>query len=136
MSWLSALRRIVNFLADRDNLCFLHIQRVLVEAAKLHTRESHELPSIRAKGLEGGDPHQGHARGCHEDSLLHTGGQRSQQDFAPAEEFTSTEWTAERKACRHLRASEILISGLLRTSQTAHPDRSLAPDGALAMGNG
>ena len=48
-----------------------HIQRVLIEAAKLAPRESPELAVIRARELERGNPESGHAGGCQENGRLH-----------------------------------------------------------------
>ena len=48
-----------------------HIQRVLIEAAKLATRESPELAMIRARELEKGNPQPSNARRSAEDGHLH-----------------------------------------------------------------
>ena len=55
-----------------------HIQRVLVEAAKLAPRECHELAVVRERELERGNPNRA------------TLAERGQRDFAPAEEFSCT----------------------------------------------
>jgi transposase len=47
-----------------------HIQRVLIEAAKLGPRLCHELAEVRAKELEKGGPQSGPAGSCQEDGLL------------------------------------------------------------------
>ena len=48
-----------------------HIQRVLIEAAKLAPGYSHELAMIHAKRTGERQPQPGHAGSCQEDGLLH-----------------------------------------------------------------
>ncbi len=48
-----------------------HIQRVLIEAAKLAPRQSHELALIHARELERGHREPRHVCCCQEDGLLH-----------------------------------------------------------------
>jgi len=48
-----------------------HVQRVLIEAAKLATRECHELAVICDRELERGNPQLDHAGGSQENGPLH-----------------------------------------------------------------
>ena len=48
-----------------------HFQRVLIEAAKLATRECHELAVICDRELERGNPQLDHAGGSQENGPLH-----------------------------------------------------------------
>jgi hypothetical protein len=50
---------------------YKHIQRVLIEAAKLATRESPELAMVRVKELERDNPNRATLAGGQEDGRLH-----------------------------------------------------------------
>src|SRR6201981_3826696 len=68
-----------------------HIQRVLVEAAKLATRESPELAMIRARELERGNPNRATLAVARKIDCYMLAVERRQQDWAPAEQFRRTE---------------------------------------------
>jgi transposase len=67
-----------------------HIQRVLIEAAKLAPRESHELALIRAKELERGNPNRATLAVARKMVCYMLAVERRKQDFVPAEEFRGT----------------------------------------------
>ena len=62
-----------------------HIQRVLIEAAKLATRESPELAMIRARELEKGNPNRATLAVARKMVIYMLAVERRQQDFVPAE---------------------------------------------------
>ena len=63
-----------------------HIQRVLVEAAKLAPRESPELAMIRARELERGNPNRATLAVARKMVCYMLAVERRQQDFVPAGE--------------------------------------------------
>src|SRR5262252_2581775 len=67
-----------------------HIQRVLIEAAKLAPQESPELAAIRAKELERGNPNRATLAVARKMVCYMLAVERRQQDFVPAEEFSRT----------------------------------------------
>src|SRR5246500_4811816 len=67
-----------------------HIQRVLIEAAKLATRESPELAMIRARELERGNPNRATLAVARKMVTYMLAVERRQQDFVPAEQFSRT----------------------------------------------
>ena len=64
-----------------------HIQRVLVEAAKLAPRESHELAAIHNRELERGNKNRATLEVARKMVCYMLAVERRQQDFVPAEEF-------------------------------------------------
>ena len=67
-----------------------HIQRVLIEAAKLATRESPELAMIRARELERGNPNRATLAVARKMVIYMLAVERRQQDWVPAEQFRRT----------------------------------------------
>jgi len=67
-----------------------HIQRVLIEAAKLATRESPELAMIRAKELERGNRNRATLAVARKMVVYMLAVERRQQDWVPAEQFSPT----------------------------------------------
>ena len=67
-----------------------HIQRVLVEAAKLAPRESPELAMIRARELERGNPNRATLAVARKMVCYMLAVERRQQDFVPAGESIPT----------------------------------------------
>lgn len=67
-----------------------HIQRVLIEAAKLAPRESHELALIHARELERGNANRATLAVARKMVGYMLAVERRQQDFVPAEEFSPT----------------------------------------------
>jgi transposase len=64
-----------------------HIQSVLIEAAKLATRESPELAMIRARELERGNPNRATLAVARKMVVYMLAVERRQQDWVPAEQF-------------------------------------------------
>jgi transposase len=64
-----------------------HIQRVLVEAAKLAPRESHELALIRERELQRGNPNRATLAVARKMVCYLLAVERGQRDFVPVEEF-------------------------------------------------
>ena len=67
-----------------------HIQHVLVEAAKLAPRQSHELALVREKELQKGDPNRATLAVARKMVAYLLAVDREQRDFVPAEERNST----------------------------------------------
>ena len=67
-----------------------HIQRVLVEAAKLAPRECHELAVVRERELERGNPNRATLAVARKMVCYLLAVERDQRDFVPAEEFSRT----------------------------------------------
>ena len=67
-----------------------HIQRVLIEAAKLAPRECHELALVRQRALEKGNPNRATLAVARKMVGYMLAVERRKQDFVPAEEFIST----------------------------------------------
>src|SRR3974390_1345325 len=67
-----------------------HIQRVLVEAAKLAPRECHELAVVRQRELERGNPNRATLAVARKMVCYLLAVERGQRDFVPAEEFART----------------------------------------------
>src|SRR6516225_4018381 len=67
-----------------------HIQRVLIEAAKLATRESPELAMIRARELERGNPNRATLAVARKMVIYLLAVERRQQDWVAAEQFRRT----------------------------------------------
>ena len=67
-----------------------HIQRVLVEAAKLAPRESHELALVRQRELERGNPNRATLAVARKMVCYLLAVERRKQDFVPAEQFSRT----------------------------------------------
>ncbi len=67
-----------------------HIQRVLIEAAKLAVRECHELAVIRARELERGNPNRATLAVARKMVSYMLAVERRHQDFVPAEKFSRT----------------------------------------------
>jgi transposase len=67
-----------------------HIQRVLIEAAKLAPRQSHELALIHARELERGNRNRATLAVARKMVCYMLAVERRQQDFVPAEEFRRT----------------------------------------------
>jgi transposase len=67
-----------------------HIQRVLVEAAKLAPRECHELAVIRERELERGNRNRATLAVARKLVCYMLAVERRKQDFVPAEEFSRT----------------------------------------------
>ena len=67
-----------------------HIQRVLVEAAKLAPRECHELAVVRQRELERGNPNRATLAVARKMVCYLLAVERGQRDFVPAEEFSRT----------------------------------------------
>ena len=67
-----------------------HIQRVLIEAAKLATRESSELAMIRARELERGNPNRATLAVARKMVIYMLAVERRQQDWVAAEQFSRT----------------------------------------------
>ena len=67
-----------------------HIQKVLVEAAKLAPRESPELAMIRARELERGNPNRATLAVARKMVCYMLAVERRQQDFVPAGESVPT----------------------------------------------
>ena len=67
-----------------------HIQRVLIEAAKLAPRECHELAVIRARELERGNPNRATLAVARKMVCYMLAVERRNQDFVPAEKFSRT----------------------------------------------
>jgi transposase len=65
-----------------------HIQRVLIEAAKLAPRQCHELAAIHAKELEKGNPNRATLEVARKMVRYMLAVERRKQDFVPAEEFS------------------------------------------------
>ena len=67
-----------------------HIQRVLVEAAKLAPRECHELAVVRQRELERGNKNRATLAVARKIVCYLLAVERGQRDFVPAEEFSRT----------------------------------------------
>ena len=67
-----------------------HIQRVLIEAAKLAPRESPELAMIRARELERGNPNRATLAVARKMVCYMMAVERRQKDFVPAEKLMPT----------------------------------------------
>ena len=67
-----------------------HIQRVLVEAAKLAPRECHELAVVRERELERGNPNRATLAVARKIVCYLLAVERRKQDFVPAEQFSRT----------------------------------------------
>ena len=67
-----------------------HIQRVLVEAAKLAPRECHELAVVRERELERGNPNRATLAVARKIVCYLLAVERGQRDFIPAEKFSRT----------------------------------------------
>jgi len=67
-----------------------HIQRVLVEAAKLAPRECHELAVIREQALQRGNPNRATLAVARKMVAYMLAVDRRKQDFVPAEKFKQT----------------------------------------------
>jgi transposase len=67
-----------------------HIQRVLVEAAKLAPGECHELAVVRQRELERGNSNRATLAVARKIVFYLLAVERRQQDFVPAAEFTRT----------------------------------------------
>jgi transposase len=67
-----------------------HIPRVLIEAAKLATRESPGLAMIRARELERGNPNRATLAVARKMVIYMLAVERRQQDWVPAEKFNRT----------------------------------------------
>src|SRR5271170_4219067 len=67
-----------------------HIQRVLIEAAKLAVRECHELAVIRARELERGNSNRATLAVARKMVCYMLAVERRHQDFVPAEKFSRT----------------------------------------------
>ena len=67
-----------------------HIQRVLIEAAKLGPRLCHELAEVRAKELERGDRNRATLAVARKMVCYLLAVDRRNQDFVPAEKFSRT----------------------------------------------
>jgi transposase len=67
-----------------------HIQRVLIEAAKLAPRESHELALFHARALERGNRNRATLAVARKMVCYMLAVERRQQDFVSAEEFSHT----------------------------------------------
>jgi transposase len=67
-----------------------HIQRVLVEAAKLAPRECHELAVVRERELQRGNPNRATLAAARKMVCYLLAVERGQRDFVPAEKFTRT----------------------------------------------
>ena len=67
-----------------------HIQRVLIEAAKLAPRECHELAVIRARELEKGNPNRATLAVARKMVCYLLAVDRRKQDFVPAEKSSRT----------------------------------------------
>jgi transposase len=67
-----------------------HIQRVLIEAAKLAPRESHELAVIREQALQRGNPNRATLAVARKMVAYMLAVERRKQDFVPAEKFKQT----------------------------------------------
>jgi transposase len=67
-----------------------HIQRVLVEAAKLAPRESPELALVRERELQRGNPNRATLAVARKMVCYLLAVERGQRDFVPAEKFTRT----------------------------------------------
>jgi transposase len=67
-----------------------HIQRVLIEAAKLAPRQCHELAVVRARELERGNPNRATLAVARKMVCYMLAVERRKQDFVPAEEFSRT----------------------------------------------
>ena len=65
-----------------------HIQRVLIEAAKLGPRECHELAAVRARELERGNRNRATLAVARKMVCYLLAVDRRNQDFVPAEKFT------------------------------------------------
>src|SRR6201999_1953452 len=65
-----------------------HIQRVLIEAAKLAVRECHELAVIRARELEKGNSNRAPLAVARKMGCYMLAVERRNQDFVPAEKFS------------------------------------------------
>ena len=68
-----------------------HIQRVLIEAAKLATRELPDLAMIRARELEKGNPNRATLAVARKMVIYMLAVERRQQDWVPSEQFSRTE---------------------------------------------
>ncbi len=67
-----------------------HIQRVLIEAAKLGPRECHELAEVRARELEKGDRNRATLAVARKMVCYLLAVDRRNQDFVPAGKFSRT----------------------------------------------
>jgi transposase len=67
-----------------------HIQRVLVEAAKLAPRECHELAMVRERELQKGNPNRATLAVARKMLSYMLAVERRKQDFVPAEKFKCT----------------------------------------------
>jgi transposase len=67
-----------------------HIQRVLIEAAKLAPRECHELAMVRERELEKGNPNRATLAVARKMVSYMLAVERRKRDFVPAEEFKCT----------------------------------------------
>ena len=65
-----------------------HIQRVLIEAAKMAIRISPELAMIRARELERGNPNRATLAVTRKMVVYMLAVERRQQDWAPGEHFS------------------------------------------------
>jgi transposase len=65
-----------------------HLQRVLVEAAKLAPRECHELAMVRQRELDRGNPNRATLAVARKMVCYLLAVERRRTDFVPAEEFT------------------------------------------------
>ena len=64
---------------------------MLIEAAKLATRESPDLAMIRARELEKGNPNRATLAVARKMVIYMLAVERRQQDWAPSEQFSRTE---------------------------------------------
>jgi hypothetical protein len=67
-----------------------HIQKVLIEAAKLVPRECHELALVREQALERGNPNRATLAVARKMVAYMLAVERRKQDFVPAEKFKQT----------------------------------------------
>ena len=67
-----------------------HIQRVLIEAAKLAVRECHELAVLRAREMERGNTNRATLAVARKMVCYMLAVERRKQDFLPAEEFSQS----------------------------------------------
>ena len=72
-----------------------HIQQVLVEAAKLAPRQSHELALIYEKEKQRGNRNRATLAVARKMVAWMLAVERRKQDFVPAEEFGGTAWQPE-----------------------------------------
>ena len=67
-----------------------HIQHVLIEAAKLAPRYSHELAMVRERELQKGNPNRATLAVARKMVSYMLAVERRKQNFVPAENFTCT----------------------------------------------